>query len=148
MIRKLTNNFTLGELIHTDLRQYDNTPPDAIIPNIERMAQKLEEVRELLCYSIHVTSCFRSKKVNDAVGSKDTSKHREGLAADFKCPSFGSPLKIVHEIADSGIDFDQLILEFYNPETGGGWVHLGLAAKSRRQILTINGHGCYAGIHP
>lgn len=148
-MKYLTSHFTLAELIHTDLRKFDNTPPDAILPNIQRMAETLEAVRTLLGDKpIHINSCYRSKKVNDAVGSKDTSKHREGLAADFKCQCFGSPLAIVETISASTIPFDQLILEFFNPETGAGWVHLGLAAKNRRQILTINSYGCFAGIHP
>lgn len=147
-MKYLSEHFTFAELTHTDMRQFDNTPPEAIMPNLVRMANKLEEVRDLLNAPIHVNSCYRSKKVNDAVGSKDTSKHREGLAADFKCPKFGDPMDIVKAIADSDIDFDQLILEFYDPESGRGWIHLGIGAKHRRQILTINKHGVFAGIHP
>lgn len=148
-MNQLTNHFTLAELTCTELRKLDNTPPTAILPNIQRMAETLEVVRTLLGGKpIHVNSCYRSKKVNDAVGSKDTSKHREGLAADFKCQSYGSPIAIVEAIAASDISFDQLILEFFNPATGAGWVHLGLAAKNRRQVLTINQHGAFAGIHP
>ena len=148
-MRHLTNNFTLPELTHTEVRKYDNTPPDAIIPNIIRTANKLEEVRALLgSKPINVNSCYRSHAVNKSIGGSKTSKHMEGLAADFTCPSFGSPLMIVEEIAKSGINFDQLILEFYNPTTGSGWVHIGLGAKNRKQILTINPYGTFSGIHP
>lgn len=145
----LTSHFTIEELTKTDLRQFDNTPPDAILPNLKKMADKLEDVRTLLGgRAIIVNSCFRSKKVNDAVGSKDTSSHREGLAADFICPSYGSVFDIIKKIDESLMIFDQLILEFYNPSTGSGWVHLGIGSKMRRQILTINSHGAFAGIHP
>lgn len=142
----LTQHFTLEEMTRTDLRKLDNTPPPAIIPNIKRMAEFMEQVRTELGHAIHVHSCFRSKKVNDAVGSKDTSKHREGLACDFTCPIYGDPLDIVEKLSKSGLNFDQLILEFYEPKVKG-WVHIGLGAKMRRQVLTINQHGTYAGIH-
>lgn len=145
----LTNHFTLAELTKTELRRFDNTPPAAVLPNLKRMAEALESVRTLLGGKpIIINSCYRSKDVNKAVGSKETSKHREGLAADFICPQYGSPLEIVNRIADSDLMFDQLILEFHNPSTGAGWVHYGLGSKMRRQILTINQHGTFAGIHP
>lgn len=146
---KLSSHFTFEELTKTELRKFDNTPPNAIIPNLKRMADKLEDVRALLDGKpIIVNSGYRSKKVNDAVGSKDTSQHREGLAADFTCPSYGSVFEIMKRIEGSDMVFDQLIMEFYNPATGAGWVHLGIGSKMRRQILTVNSHGAFAGIHP
>ena len=145
----LSNHFTLAELTKTELRKFDNTPPPAIIPNLKRMAEKLERVRELLGgQPIVINSGYRSKDVNKAVGSKETSAHREGLAADFICPQYGSPLAICKRIIASDLHYDQVILEFYNPTTGSGWVHLGLGAKMRRQTLTINVHGTFAGLHP
>src|SRR5574340_1775599 len=98
----LSNHFTLAELTHTEQRKFDNTPPPAVIPNIKRIADTLERIRTLLgSNSIHVHSCYRSKDVNKAVGSKNTSKHREGLAADFTCPQYGNPQAIVERIAAS-----------------------------------------------
>ena len=148
-MRYLTNHFTLTELTKTELRKIDNTPPAAILPNIKRTAETLEAVRTLLGgQPINVNSCYRSRAVNKAIGGSKTSKHMEGLAADFTCQTYGSPLAIVEAIAKSDISFDQLILEFFNPATGTGWVHLGLAAKNRRQTLTINQYGTFSGIHP
>lgn len=146
---QLSSHFTVEELTKTEIRKFDNTPPNAIIPNLKRMADILEEVRTLLGGKpILVNSCYRSKDVNKAVGSKDTSQHREGLAADFTCPSYGSVFEIVKRIEESKMMFDQLIMEFYNPATGAGWVHLSIGSKMRRQTLTINSHGAFAGIHP
>lgn len=146
---QLSSHFTVEELTKTEIRKFDNTPPNAIIPNLKRMADILEEVRTLLGGKpILVNSCYRSKDVNKAVGSKDASQHREGLAADFTCPSYGSVFEIVKRIEESKMMFDQLIMEFYNPATGAGWVHLSIGSKMRRQTLTINSHGAFAGIHP
>ncbi len=143
----LTSHFTLAELTKTEIRKYDNTPPPGILPNLKRMAEKLERIRELLGGKpIIVNSCYRSKEVNKAVGSKETSKHREGLAADFICPSYGTPLAICERIIKSELIWGKLILEFYNPTTGSGWIHFQLGTD--KKVFTINAHGTFHGLHP
>ena len=68
----LSEHFTLDELTHTDHRELDNTPNDAELENLKRLAAFLEEVKTVLGGKpIMVNSAFRSKAVNDAVGSKD-----------------------------------------------------------------------------
>ena len=80
---QLTPHFTLDELTHTDHRDLDNTPNESEIANLRRLADFLEQVKVVLGGKpIMVNSAFRSKAVNDAVGSKDTSQHRIGCAAD------------------------------------------------------------------
>lgn len=143
----ITSHFTLAELTKTELRQYDNMLPEALQGNLRQIAELLERIRTLLGgRPLMINSCYRSGEVNKAVGSKETSKHRQALAADFTCPSFGTPLQVIEEVAESSLRFDQLILEFYNPSTGAGWVHIGLGGKMRRQILTINKQGTFTGI--
>lgn len=145
----LSSHFTIEELTKTEIRKFDNTPPPAILPNLKRVAEFMESVRTLLGGNpIIINSCYRSKEVNKAVGSKETSMHREGMAVDFICPQYGSPIEVVEKIAGSNLNFDQLILEFYNPTTKAGWVHIGLGSKMRRQTLTVNQYGTFAGIHP
>ena len=71
----LTEHFTLEELTHTDHRQLDNTPNDAELENLKRLAEFLEQVKTVLGGKpIMVNSAFRSKAVNDAVGSKDKAE--------------------------------------------------------------------------
>ena len=83
----LSEHFTFEELTHTDHREFDNTPNDAELANLVRLAAFLEEVKTLLGGKpVMVNSAFRSKSVNDAVGSKDTSQHRVGCAADLRIP--------------------------------------------------------------
>ena len=80
----LTEHFTLAELTHTDHRNLENVPNDKELENLKRLAVFLEEVKTVLKGKpIMVNSAFRSKAVNDAVGSKDTSQHRVGCAADL-----------------------------------------------------------------
>ena len=72
----MTPHFTLAELTHTDHRTLDNTPNEAERANLLRLAEFLEIVKTTLGGKpIIVNSAFRSKAVNDAVGSRDTSQH-------------------------------------------------------------------------
>jgi hypothetical protein len=142
----LSPNFTLAELSHTDHRELENVPNEAEIQNLYRLAQFLEQVRDLLARPIMVNSAFRSKAVNDAVGSKDTSQHRLGCAADIRVPGM-TPDEVVRAIMGSSLEYDQLIREFATP-TGGGWTHVSIpgtpVAVARGQALVIDRLGIRA----
>ena len=136
---QLTPHFTLEELTHTDHREFDNTPNSTEINNLKRVAELLEEVKTLLNGKpIMVNSAFRSKAVNDAVGSKDTSQHRVGCAADIRVPEL-TPDQVVQAIKNSPIEFDQLIREF------DSWTHVSVtnepSGKPRKQVLIIDKQG-------
>lgn len=136
---QLTPNFSLEELTHTDHREFDNTPNDAELANLVRLADFLEQVKALLGGKpIMVNSAFRSKAVNDAVGSKDTSQHRIGCAADIRVPSM-TPDQVVKAVMASGIGYDQVIREFDR------WTHISVpntvADKPRKQALIIDKSG-------
>jgi zinc D-Ala-D-Ala carboxypeptidase len=135
----LTEHFTLEELTHTDHRELDNTPNDAELANLTRLAEFLEEVKTVLGGKpIMVNSAFRSKAVNDAVGSKDTSQHRVGCAADIRVPGM-APNEVVKAIIDSGLGYDQVIREFDR------WTHISIPNEAvrapRKQALIIDKQG-------
>jgi len=117
---KLTDHFTLEELTVTDHRSLDNTPNAGEIENLRRLAAFLELVKDRLGgRPIMVNSAFRSKAVNDAVGSKDTSQHRLGCAADILVPGM-TPDAVVRAVLTSGLAYDQVIREFDR------WTHLSI----------------------
>jgi uncharacterized protein YcbK (DUF882 family) len=135
----LTPNFTLEELTHTDHREFDNAPNDAELANLVRLADFLEQVKAVLGGKpIMINSAFRCKQVNDAVGSKDTSQHRIGCAADIRVPSM-TPDQVVKAIIASGIGYDQVIREFDR------WTHISIpntvANAPRNQALIIDKQG-------
>ena len=135
----LTEHFTLEELTHTDHREFDNTPNDAEIANLQRLAEFLEKVKMVLRGKpIMINSAFRSKQVNDAVGSKDTSQHRVGCAADIRVPGM-KPDEVVQALMASGLEYDQLIREF------DSWCHISIPndpnGKPRKQALIIDRSG-------
>jgi len=135
----LTKHFTLEELTHTDHRQYDNTPNDAELENLKRLAEFLEDIKTALDGKpIMVNSAFRSKQVNDAVGSKDTSQHRIGCAVDIRVPGL-TPDQVVKTIIASDLPYDQLIREFDR------WTHISIpnstSVAPRKQVLIIDKQG-------
>ena len=135
----LSAHFTLDELTHTDHRELDNTPNEQELANLKRLAEFLETVKGVLGGKpIMVNSAFRSKMVNDAVGSKDTSQHRIGCAADLRVPGV-TPDEVVKAIIASGIGYDQVIREFDR------WTHISIpntpAGIPRKQALIIDKSG-------
>ena len=135
----LSEHFTLDELTHTDHRELDNTPNEQELANLKRLAEFLETVKGVLGGKpIMVNSAFRSKMVNDAVGSKDTSQHRVGCAADLRVPGM-TPDEVVKAVIAAGIGYDQVIREFDR------WTHISIPnavnGTPRRQALIIDKAG-------
>ena len=135
----MTPHFSLAELTRTDHRTLDNTPDADALANLQRLAEFLERVREVLGGKpVMVNSAFRSKAVNDAVGSSDRSQHRLGCAADIRVPGM-SPDAVVRAVMASGLAYDQLIREF------DSWTHLSIpnlaTAAPRKMALIIDKTG-------
>jgi hypothetical protein len=138
----LSPHFTLAELTRTDHRELDNTPTEAAIVNLTRLALLLEQVKLAVGNkAVMINSGYRSPQVNAAVGSKPTSQHLSGCAADFRVPGMTTN-EIILAILAANLPFDQAIREF------DSWVHISVpnsaANAPRRQALVID----RAGIRP
>jgi hypothetical protein len=139
---QLSEHFSLAELTASetaDRLNIDNTPDTSEMANLVRLATFLEEVKTVLGGKpVMINSAFRCKEVNDAVGSKDTSQHRIGCAADIRVPSM-TPDEVVKAVIASGIGFDQIIREFDR------WTHISIpseaGANPRKQALIIDKTG-------
>lgn len=134
----LSPHFSLDELTHSDLavrKGINNDPSSDVVDNLRRLANLLEQVRKCLGKPISINSGFRCKTLNDAVGSKDTSQHMIGCAADIRVSGM-TPDQVVKAIIQSNIQFDQMIREF------DAWVHISVTNKPqdtpRNQILIID----------
>ena len=135
-------NFSMDELTHSDTAArhgIDNTPNDNEKENLYKLAMEMEDVRKLLNNKpIFCSSGYRNLELNELLGSKKTSAHTKGLAADFTCRQFGTPNEIVFALINSSIPYDQVILEFDR------WVHISFCKDEetpRRQALIINKEG-------
>jgi len=138
---KLSEHFTLEELVYSDIAKrhsLDNNPDKLTISNLTRLAELLENVRTLFNQPIRINSAYRSITVNSLLGSKPTSQHCLGCAADIRIDGL-TPDQIVKKIIKSDIQYDQLIREF------DSWVHIsipnGEGYVARKQALIIDKTG-------
>ncbi|KAF4559878.1 D-Ala-D-Ala carboxypeptidase family metallohydrolase [Pseudomonas asiatica] len=141
---RITPHFTLDEMTVSQLAAregLDNNPPAEARANLQLLCNALEQVRALFGAPVIVSSGYRSPAVNQRIGGTLTSKHLQGLAADFTVIEV-TPREVVRRVSESTIPFDQLILEFDD------WVHLAVSRGApRRQVLTIRkGTGYLPGL--
>ena len=133
-----SEHFTIEELCRSQVAVclgIDNEPKRAdIIANLKRLAfHTLEAVRLLNDNKpITITSGYRCKELNRAVGGVATSQHQNGCAADFVVGSAEENRSLFDKIKSSGsVPFDQLILE---PKAG--WIHISYVEGGNRfQII-------------
>jgi len=138
----LSPNFTLEELTRSEAAArggWDNTPNETELENLKRLAALLQDVKKAVGGKpVMINSGFRSKQTNDAVGSKDSSQHRLGCAADIRVPGM-TPRQVVEACIEAQVPFDQIILEF------DSWTHISVAntpdAALRGQKLIIDKQG-------
>ena len=135
----MTPHFSLAELTRTDHRTLDNTPDSAALANLHRLAEFLEQVREALGNRmVVINSAYRSAAVNAACGSRESSQHRLGCAADIRVPGM-TPDAVVRAVVASGLAYDQLIREF------DSWTHISIPnapdAYARKMVFIIDKTG-------
>ena len=138
----LSEHFTLEELTASETAArngWDNTPNATELANLVRLSAFLEEVKTVIGGKpVMINSAFRSKLVNDGVGSKDSSQHRVGCAADIRVPNM-TPDEVVKAVIAAGIGYDQIIREFDR------WTHISIPNnpedKPRQQALIIDKMG-------
>jgi len=152
---QLSEHFTFEELTHTDHRELDNDPTEHekciidgkevsvnAVANLTRLANFLEDLKVVLGGKpIMVNSAFRSEAVNTAVGSKNTSDHRRGCAADIRVPGM-TPDQVVRAIIASDLPYQQVIREFDR------WTHVSITTNEgdapRKSKLIIDKQGTRA----
>ena len=125
-------NFTMSELIHSDIaiqNNINNMPDINALNNLlELTFYCLQPIRDLIKKPMIITSGFRSSKVNFFAGGTINSQHLYGQAADFVIKGM-TPKEIVEIIRKSDIEYDQLINE-YNK-----WVHISFNKGSNRKQI-------------
>lgn len=131
----LTANFPLSDFTKSDTAiRYgiSNEPTPEHLVALKRLCEKVLQPARNALGVIRVNSGYRSKALNDRVGGSLTSQHCKGEAADIESRTMGN-LALAQWIANN-CEFDQLILEGYDPKKGpdSGWVHVSLKASGNR----------------
>jgi zinc D-Ala-D-Ala carboxypeptidase len=132
---KLSANFELSELIKSqvaDRKGIPNNPSPNQIDNLKSLCiNVLQPIRSEFDKPVIISSGFRSAELCIAIGSKPTSQHAEGKAADLEIPGIDN-MELAMWIKNN-LNFDQLILEFYKDgEPNSGWVHVSWSGEDNR----------------
>ncbi len=136
---KLSSNFSLNELTKSQTAErkgIDNTPSTEHQENLKKLCENvLQPVRDHFEQVVSVSSGYRSPELCTAIGSKTTSQHARGEAADFEI--FGVSNKELADWIHYNTNYDQLILEYWNEsDPNSGWVHCSYSeSNNRRQYL-------------
>ena len=136
---QLSKNFSLIELTKSQTAErkgIDNTPSAEHQENLKSLCTNvLQPVRDNFHRVVSVSSGFRSQALCEAIGSKSTSQHAKGAAADFEI--FGISNKELADWIHFNVNYDQLILEYWKEsDPNSGWVHCSYTdGNNRRQYL-------------
>ena len=129
----LSQNFSLRELTKSQTAErkgISNEPSEEHIENLKLLCTKiLQPIRDEFGI-VSVSSGYRSPALCEALGSKSTSQHARGQAADFEC--YGIANNKLFEWATKNLTFDQAILEFYTGEPESGWIHMSYNEDNNR----------------
>jgi putative chitinase len=138
---QLSEHFNLKEFTKSETairKRIDNTPNAQHAQNLKNVCDKiLEPVRKHFGKPVRINSGYRGPALNAAVGGSSKSQHCNGEAVDFEIDGLPNP-ELAKWVSEN-CDFDQIILEFYDPKEGpnSGWVHASYSAgKNRKQKLT------------
>ena len=136
-MENLSEHFTIKELTYSDVAirlGIDNTPTEQVLINLQNVVQFiLEPVRNYFDKPIKINSGYRSVELCKAIGSKPTSQHTLGEAVDFEV--IGIPNQVASEWLVNNLDYDQCILEFWNPNVyNSGWIHCSYKPSGNRKM--------------
>ena len=126
----------------------DNTPTEEHVASLRALCENvLEPTRSQFNAPVIISSGYRSEFLCEEIGSKPTSQHCKGEAVDFEIIGVDN-----HKVASwihANLDYDQLILEFYESgKPNSGWVHVSYKSdgQNRKQALTFNGRSYQQGL--
>jgi hypothetical protein len=139
---KLSEHLSLSEVVRSESakrRGISNMPTEAHIANFKLLAEKVfQPIREHFRCPIHISSGYRSKELNAAIGGSATSEHCSGQAIDIDMDGTpnGVTNRMVFDYIKDNLDFNQLIFEFGDKENPD-WVHVSYSAsgKQKKQVL-------------
>jgi hypothetical protein len=138
---KISQHLSLSEVTRSETAKrkgISNTPTAEHLENFKLLAEKVfEPIRAHFGVPIHISSGYRSKELNDAIGGSQTSQHSKGQAIDIDMDGStnGVTNKMIFDFIKDKLDFDQLIWEF-GTDKNPDWVHVSYTkAGNRKQKL-------------
>ncbi len=152
---KISNHLSLAEVTRSETAKrkgISNTPTAEHLENFKILAENVfEKIRAHFGVPIHISSGYRSKELNDAIGGSQTSQHSKGQAIDIDMDgsSSGVTNADVYNFIKDNLEFDQLIWEF-GTDKNPDWVHVsyvnGPNRKQKLKAVRTNGKTSYVNI--
>ena len=147
----LSQNFSLRELTKSQTAErkgISNEPSEEHIENLKLLCTKILQPIRNEWGVVSISSGYRSPELCEAIGSKITSQHARGQAADFECYNVDNN-KLFNWAIDN-VEFDQAILEFYTGDPDSGWLHMSYNENNNRgetlRAFRENNKGVYQKI--
>jgi hypothetical protein len=126
----ISHHFSLQEMTHTEHRNINNNPDIICLANLKKVCEQILEPVRNQYGPLWVTSGYRCKELNDAIGGSPSSAHILGYAADFVARYATN--EAIFDFIRKNLRFDQLIDE---RSVNGGWIHIGLSDNQRQECL-------------
>lgn len=134
----ISKHLSLAEVVRSESakrRGISNVPTPEHLENFKLLAEKVfEPIREHFGVPIYISSGYRSKELNKAIGGSATSQHCKGEAIDIDVDGSSITNKQVFDYIKDKLEFDQLIWEF-GTDKNPDWVHVSYSKKNRKQVL-------------
>ena len=137
---QLSKNLILAEVIRSETAKrkgISNMPTPEHIENFKKLAENVfQPIRDHFGVPIYISSGYRSKALNKAVGGSLSSQHCQGEAIDIDMDGTSITNKQIFDFIKDNLVFDQMIWEF-GTDKNPGWVHVSYEStgKQRKQIL-------------
>ena len=138
---RISQHLSLAEVTRSETAKrkgISNNPTEEHLENFKLLAENVfEKVRSHFGCPIHISSGYRSKELNDAIGGSQTSQHSKGQAIDIDMDGSASGISNadVHKFIKENLDYDQLIWEF-GSDSNPDWVHVSYTKdKNRKENL-------------
>ena len=129
----LSQNFSLRELTKSQTAErkgISNEPSEEHIENLKLLCTKILQPIRNEWGVVSISSGYRSQALCEAIGSKITSQHARGQAADFECYNVDN--NKLFNWAINNVEFDKAILEFYTGDPDSGWLHMSYNEDNNR----------------
>ena len=137
---QLSKNLSLQEAIKSNTATrlgIDNRPEQWEINNLRAVAENVfQPLRDHFGVPIGVSSGYRSKALNKAIGGSKYSQHMIGEALDIDADIYGKVTNAeIFNYIKNNLEWDQMIWEFGDDEEPN-WVHVSYkeAGRNRKQL--------------
>ena len=137
---QLSKNLSLSEVTRSETakrRGISNMPTPEHIENFKKLAENVfQPIRDHFGVPIRISSGYRSKELNTAIGGSLSSQHCQGEAIDIDMDGTSITNAQIFNYIKENLEFDQLIWEF-GTDTNPDWVHVSYESTGKQRKMML-----------